>query len=205
MSIEVLLAFVAACVVLALTPGPNMSLIVANTTAHGLAAGLWTLAGAALGLALLVTATALGMSSLMVFMSEWFDVIRWCGALYLVWLGVRQLYRVWKGGAEPAAQPLRGGNRFMQGLIVSLSNPKVLLFLGAFFPQFVDPARDPLPQLTTLTVLFVIVLTAVDVLYTVAIGRARRRFTARHTRAMETTAGVLLLAGGAVLAAARRP
>ena len=141
MSIELLLAFLAACIVLALTPGPNMSLIIANTTVYGLPAGLWTLGGAALGLSLLAAAAALGMSSVMVFMSEWFDVIRWLGALYLVWLGARQLHQVWKGGGDQAVNPVRARSRFLQGLLVSLSNPKVLLFLGAFFPQFVDPAR----------------------------------------------------------------
>ena len=77
---------------LALTPGPNMSLILASTLTNGLRAGLVTLAGTTTGLALLVAAAAAGMSSVMVFMSEWFDVIRWVGALYLVYLGARQLW-----------------------------------------------------------------------------------------------------------------
>ena len=84
MTIQVLVTFVAASILLGLTPGPNMSLIIANTLRTGLAAGLYTLAGTTTGLALLVGAAALGMSSLMVFMSEWFDVLRWLGALYLV-------------------------------------------------------------------------------------------------------------------------
>src|SRR5215212_8388731 len=92
MSPEVLAAFIATCVLLALTPGPNMSLILASTLAGGLRAGLVTLAGTTTGLALLVVAATAGMSSVMVFMSEWFDVIRWIGALYLVYLGARQLW-----------------------------------------------------------------------------------------------------------------
>jgi len=81
MSPEILLTFVAACILLGLTPGPNMSLILASTLSSGLRAGLVTLAGTTTGLARLVAAAAAGMSSLMVFMSAWFDVIRWIGAL----------------------------------------------------------------------------------------------------------------------------
>ena len=92
-------------------------------------------------------------------MSEWFDVIRWIGALYLVYLGARQLW-LFRQRASGAALPPRaaGANLYFEGLLVSLSNPKVLLFLGAFLPQFVDPARDPVSQLSVLAVLFVVVL-----------------------------------------------
>jgi homoserine/homoserine lactone efflux protein len=208
MSPEILIAFVAACILLGLTPGPNMSLIIANTLRGGKASGLVTLAGTTTGLALLVGAAALGMSSVMVFMSEWFDVIRWLGALYLVFLGARQLWQFWQRRRNPAAPPLPASSRsgaYMQGLLVSLSNPKVLLFLGAFLPQFVDPAADPVRQLWVLAVLFVVVLAAVDVGYTVAIAKARATFNAAKLAVLDGAAGVLLLAGGVALAMVRRP
>ena len=207
MSIEILIAFVAACILLGLTPGPNMSLIIANTLRGGLASGFVTLAGTTTGLALLVAAAALGMSSVMVFMSEWFEVIRWLGALYLVFLGARQLWQFWQRRRDPA-QPLPMSSRsgaYVQGLLVSLSNPKVLLFLGAFLPQFVDPAADPVRQLWVLAVLFVVVLAAVDVGYTVAIAKARTTFNAAKLAVLDGAAGLLLLAGGVALAMVRRP
>src|SRR5262245_61690844 len=158
MSPEILVAFLAACVLLGLTPGPNMSLILASTLTSGLRAGITTLAGTTTGLALLVAAAAAGMSSVMVLMSEWFDVIRWVGALYLVYLGLRTLWQLRRRAAGvPAPPPRAGTNLYLEGLLVSLSNPKVLLFLGAFLPQFVDPARDPVWQLSVLAVLFVAV------------------------------------------------
>ena len=208
MSIEILIAFVAACILLGLTPGPNMSLIIANTLRGGLASGFVTLAGTTTGLALLVGAAALGMSSVMVFMSEWFDVIRWLGALYLVFLGARQLWQFWQHRRNPAAPPLPASSRsgaYMQGLLVSLSNPKVLLFLGAFLPQFVDPGADPVRQLWVLAVLFVVVLAAVDVGYTVAIAKARTTFNAAKLAVLDGAAGGLLLADGVALAMVRRP
>jgi threonine/homoserine/homoserine lactone efflux protein len=207
MSSSVIAAFLATCVLLALTPGPNMSLIVANTVASGLRAGLMTLAGAGLGLTVLVTLAAVGMSSVMVFMSDWFDIVRWIGALYLIVLGVRQLLGWWRRRTLglPSEPPSSGRSQFMHGLLVSLSNPKVLLFLGAFLPQFVDPAHDPVPQLTVLAILFVATLLIVDVGYTLAVARARERLAPARLAAMDGIAGALLLAGGLVLATARRP
>src|SRR5215510_15355200 len=111
MTVEVLIAFIAACLLLGLTPGPNMSLIVANTLTTGLAAGLYTLAGTTTGLALLVAAAVMGMSSVMVFMSEWFDVVRWIGALYLVYLGIRTLWQLHRRAAGmPPPLHHRGAN-----------------------------------------------------------------------------------------------
>jgi threonine/homoserine/homoserine lactone efflux protein len=207
MSPEILIAFVAACILLGLTPGPNMSLIIANTLRGGLGSGFVTLAGTTTGLALLVAAAALGMSSVLVFMSEWFDVIRWLGALYLVFLGARQLWQFRQRRRNPGElqTPSSRGGAYVQGVLVSLSNPKVLLFLGAFLPQFVDPAADPVRQLWVLAVLFVVVLAAVDVGYTVAIAKARTTFDAAKLAVLDGAAGVLLLAGGVALAMVRRP
>ena len=206
MSPEVLVAFVATCILLGLTPGPNMSLILASTLTSGLRAGLVTLAGTTTGLALLVAGAALGMTSVMVFMSEWFDVIRWVGALYLVYLGARTLWQLRRrAGGLPLPLRKAGANLYFEGLLVSLSNPKVLLFLGAFLPQFIDPAADAVLQLSLLAVLFVVVLALVDVCYTLAFARARSTLGAARLRLLDGAAGVLLLLGGLALALARRP
>ena len=207
MSTQVLLAFIAACVLLALTPGPNMALMIANTLRNGLRGGLVTLAGTTTGLALLVAAAAAGMTSIMVFMSTWFDVVRWAGAVYLVYLGARQLWQLRGRDAHTGidAPPARRGNWYLQGLIVSLSNPKVILFLGAFLPQFVDVGADPVGQLTVLAVLFVVVLAAVDIATTFAIARARTTFGATQLRVLDGAAGVFLMLSGLALAVMRRP
>jgi homoserine/homoserine lactone efflux protein len=215
MTATVLAAFVATCVLLAVTPGPNMALIIAATLSGGLAGGLATLAGTMTGLVVLVAVAAIGMTSVMLLMAEWFDVIRWVGAIYLVFLGARQLWAWWRtcrlasvGANElpmPTARRVSHYGRYLQGVAVSLSNPKVLLFLGAFFPQFVNPGAAPGPQLALLAVLFVVVLTAVDVAYTVALARARAAIDMRRLRLLDAASGVLLVAGGLVLATARRP
>jgi threonine/homoserine/homoserine lactone efflux protein len=207
-STSVLFAFIAACVLLALTPGPNMALIMANTLRRGLRAGLETLAGTTTGLALLVAAAAAGMSSVMVFMSTWFDVVRWAGAIYLVYLGARQLWRLRDRGGDAQGDVsalAAGGGCYAQGLFVSLSNPKVILFLGAFLPQFVDPGANPVNQLVVLAVLFVLVLAAVDVATTLAVAKAHATLAARHLQLLDGASGVLLILGGLALAALRRP
>ena len=199
MSAELLIGFCAASALLALTPGPNIALIPANTLRHGLLAGLMTLLGTSTGLSLLVTAAALGMSSLMALVGDWFDWLRTLGALYLVYLGARQVWCLRhrpEGAAAGASGAHLPGNWYVQGLLISLSNPKVLLFLGAFLPQFLAPDGDLVGQLALLSLLFVAVLVAVDVGYTLLAARARRALAAAPLRIIEGAAGVMLLAAG---------
>ncbi len=202
---EVIAVFLAACLVLAVLPGPNLALISAKTLSGGLNAGLATLAGTSTGLALLAAAAALGTSSILVFMSEWFDVLRWAGALYLTWLGVQQIRRWRRGAATEMVPATTGARHYFEGLAVSLSNPKVLLFLGAFLPQFVDAGRAPLPQLIVLAALFVATVVLVDACWTLLVARLRTSAAAHRLRLMDGIAGALLLAGGLVLAVTRRP
>ena len=226
MTATALIGFMAACVLLAVTPGPNMALIIASTLGGGLRRGLVTLAGCLTGLSVLVLVATIGMTSVMVLMSDWFDVIRWIGALYLVLLGGSQLVRygrnraaVTAGAPATASTQPDGGRapaygpgdrapafwRYAQGVMVALSNPKVLLFLGAFFPQFVQPGTPLGPQLAVLGVTFIVTLAAVDLCYTLAVARARATIDLRRLRVLDAVSGLLLLAGGLVLATARRP
>ncbi|RIA56814.1 LysE family translocator [Dichotomicrobium thermohalophilum] len=195
-------AFVLACVVLAATPGPSMALFIANSASHGTRAGLLTVLGNGLGLSILVAAATLGMTSVMVFVAEWFDVIRWLGAAYLVWLGIWR-FRAALQSAHDMPQPAAPGNVLWRGFIVALSNPKVLLFLGAFFPQFLDPAAAIAPQLALLAVTFVIVIVATDALMVLALGTARGWFLNRRN-ILEGFSGSVLVVGGIWLALARR-
>ena len=138
MALATYLTFLVACAVLMIVPGPAVTLIVANSLRHGRRAGLLNVAGIQLGLAMTIGVVLLGLASLIAAMGDWFEWLRLAGAAYLIWLGWKMLRG--SGETEPGAAPRtpRGGF-FVQGLAVSLSNPKVLLFFGAFFPQFMDP------------------------------------------------------------------
>ena len=205
MSIYLYSAFVLACVLLAITPGPNMALFIANSAAHGTRAAFLTVLGSSFGLAIVVAAAALGMNSIMAFVAEWFNIIRWIGAAYLIWLGISRLRAALAAPDPLAAAPLPNrGKWFLQGTAASLSNPKVLLFLGAFFPQFIEPSAPIGPQLALLSVTFVAVIGMVDCMTVLAFGSAREWIMGRQRSLAEGFSGVLLIFGGLWLATMRR-
>src|SRR6202158_5072044 len=155
MSLQLYLAFVAACIALALLPGPVVTLVIANGLRHGTRAALTNIAGVQAGLAIVIGIVAIGLTSLMATMGYWFDWVRFAGAAYLVWLGVK-LIRAPVAAVDAQAPPPPRGGFFLQGLLVLLSNPKVLVFFGAFIPQFMDMTQDPVSQVTLLGVTFMV-------------------------------------------------
>ncbi len=203
MSLQVYLAFVAACIALALLPGPMVTLVIANGLRHGTRAALTNIAGAQLGLAIVIGIVAVGLTSLMATMGYWFDWVRFAGAAYLVWLGIK-LIRAPVAAIDPdAAPPPPRGGFFLQGLLVLLSNPKVLVFFGAFIPQFVDMEKDHVSQVVLLGFTFNVIAGITDALYALLAGRARRFFSARRTRLLSRLSGGFMIGGGIWLALTR--
>ena len=135
--------YLLASVGLSLTPGPNSLLVLAHGALHGRRRTLWTIAGGALGFALLIGLSMLGIGALLQASASALLVLKWVGGAYLVWLGV-QLWRAPPLQLKPSADaPFpRRSQLFRQGLFAAVSNPKALLFYGAFLPQFLDPARS---------------------------------------------------------------
>ena len=203
MSLQLYLAFVAACIALALLPGPVVTLVIANGLRQGTRAALTNLLGVQLGLAIMIAVVAVGLTSLMATMGYWFDWVRFAGAAYLVWLGVKLIRFPVEGvnADEPPAPP-RGGF-FLQGFVVLLSNPKVLVFLGAFIPQFVDMKRDHSPQVALLGITFMVIAGMTDAIYALLAGRARKFFSARRTRLLSRISGGFMIGGGIWLALTR--
>lgn len=138
MSVELYLAYVLACIVITIVPGPTVTLIVANSLTHGMRAGLLNVAGTQLGLGLMMMVLVVGLSSIIVTMGVWFDWLRLLGAAYLIWLGWK-LLRSTGAFDQPGSAPAPRGGFFLQGFLVLLGNPKALLWFGAFIPQFVNP------------------------------------------------------------------
>ena len=202
MSIELYLAFVAASVALALLPGPIVTLVIANGLRHGTRAALTNIAGVQAGVAIVIGIVAIGLTSLMATMGYWFDWVRFAGAAYLVWLGIR-LIREPVAGVEAEAPPPPRGGFFLQGFLVALSNPKLLVFFGAFIPQFVDLSQDHLSQVTLLGVNFMVIAALTDATYALLAGRVRRFFSARRTRTLSRVSGSFMIGGGIWLALTR--
>ncbi|MBX2804578.1 MAG: LysE family translocator [Hyphomicrobiales bacterium] len=206
MNVELLTAFIAACALLAVIPGPNWSIFMANGAAHGVSAALMTVAGTTTGNFLLVAIVIAGMSAAIAILAEWFDWVRLAGAAYMVWIVYKHLRAAFASRGDTADIAVPRSRWYWQGLAVSLSNPKVLLFLGAFFPQFLDPAAS-FPawlQLAVLGVTFMFVTTAIDAAIAFAAGSAQFWFTRKRRQAANGVSGILLMIGGVWLATARQ-
>ena len=204
MPIELYLAFVAASAVLILIPGPNVALIVANSVAHGTRFGLLTVAGTSSAVVIHLTLTVLGAAAVLSLLAASFDWLRWAGVIYLVYLGIV----AWRSPATDLGQtkPLARSARliYARGLLVGLTNPKTLLFYGAFLPQFIVPGPTAADQLLLLAVTFLVVALVLDGLWAILAGRLRRLLVA-HARVHHRLTGGLLVGAGLGLAVARRP
>ena len=201
-----LLAFSIAAVVLAITPGPGIAYVVARTVAGGRAEGLASCLGTGIGGMLHVLAAALGLSVLVAQSALAFSVVKYVGAAYLVYLGIRLLMR--KDAAFEVAPATAQGARkaLLEGVVVEALNVKTALFFLAFLPQFVSPAQPLVPQLVLLGSICVVLNTLVDVVAVFASDRLLASGTARAARARLLTraSGVTMVGLGAYLALARR-
>ena len=202
MSTQVYLAYVAACILITIIPGPTVTLIIANSLTHGTKAGLLNVAGTQLGLAIMLGVLLIGLSSIIATMGWWFDWVRIAGAVYLVWIGWK-LLRVKGGIGDVGATPKPRGGFFLQGFLVLMSNPKALLWFGAFIPQFVDPAGNYVGQIVLLGATAMATAALTDGAYAVLGGRTGRFISAQRIRLASRLSGLFLIGGGVWLAFAR--
>ena len=203
MSLQVYLAFVAACIALALLPGPVVTLMIANGLRYGTRAALTNILGVQAGLAIVIGIVAIGLTSLMATMGYWFDWVRFAGAAYLVWLGIKLIRSPVEGIGTDAPPPPPRGGFFLQGFVVALSNPKLLVFFGAFIPQFVDMTQDHLSQVLILGVTFMVLAGLTDAVYALLAGRIRTIFSVQRTRLVSRVSGTFMIGGGIWLALTR--
>jgi len=178
--LETWLLFCVACVALSATPGPNMLLLVSRTLAQGRAAGFVSLAGTSTGFALHAVAAALGLSALLAAVPLAFELVKWAGAVYLLWLAIV----TWRASDVPEAAAnaprVERAAMYRQGLLTAVLNPKVAVFQLALFPQFVDPARGSvLAQSLVLALTQLIIVVAGDSVCVFAATGARRWFARR--------------------------
>ena len=209
MTTDTLLLYLAASIVLAITPGPTMLLAMSNGIAGGMRAAAWGILGASVGAAILITVVALGLGSLLA-ASEWlFNALRAAGVAYLVWLGIKmwrsQPVDIQAALAASPADVLSGRVAFLRSLTVALSNPKTLLFFAAFLPQFIDTDSPQGPQYLVLGAIFIGIDTCIMLGYAAAGTQAVRWLSRRGLRMINRgcAAGMWLLA--ATLAVWRRP
>jgi threonine/homoserine/homoserine lactone efflux protein len=191
-----LAVFAVAALVLLVIPGPAVLYIVARSVSRGRLAGIVSMLGIQVGGLVHVAAAAAGLSALLVRSAIAFSIVKYAGAAYLVFLGLRRLFgqeRIDGTGVRPE---LRLRRLFAQGVVVNVLNPKTALFFFAFLPQFVDVDRGSVAlQIATLGLVFILLATLTDGMYALAAGAAAgwlrtRRGFARGERF--ATGGVLV-------------
>ena len=199
MSYESYFAFCLAASALALVPGPTVTVIIANSLRYGTRAGLMNVAGTQAGVVIWLAIAALGLGAAIQIMGVWFDVLRWVGAVYLVWLGIK-LFRS-KGDLAIAVDRARPkGSFFLQGFIVIMSNPKMLVLFGALIPPFLSRDGNMMQQTLFLGITFAVIAAVGDTGYALMAGKAGTWLSHSRIRAIEIVSGVCLTAGGVWMA-----
>jgi len=199
----ILVPYILACFLFSIVPGPSVSIVVANALGGGTRAGLLTILGTELSMLSMVVVVALGLGAVMAVVSEAFTIIKLVGAAYLIWIGWKMLTS--RGELDLSASQRQPAGRYIwQGALVNWANPKTLLFLGAFLPQFVDLDRPAFGQIMVLGPIVMAVATLTDMLYALASGQARHLLTAARVRMVNRVSGAVLICGGVWLALQRR-
>jgi homoserine/homoserine lactone efflux protein len=199
---ELFAGFLALTVVLVLIPGPIVTLVIATGATFGVRAGLLTVAGTSVGNAVLVALIAVGLSWVVAHALYLFELLRWIGAVYLVWLGVR----AWRNAGQGRAAAPGARVYFRRGFLVALANPKTIAFFTAFLPQFVDPALPAGRQLAVMCTVAVLLAAASDSCWAIAAGLGRGWLVSpRRSRILARASGLTLIGAGIWLSLARRP
>jgi threonine/homoserine/homoserine lactone efflux protein len=206
MTLELWLLCLAAAIGISLTPGPNGLLSLSHGATFGIRSTVWTVLGAALGFLLVIAASLAGMGALLAASEQAFTIVKWIGAAYLVYLGVR-LWRAPVAIAGLARDAATGSVRplplFSEGFMVAVSNPKSLIFFAAFLPQFMAPGTSFLVHLLVLGGTFVVV----EIVYELLLAGLAQRIAPwlrQHGRMFNRITGSTFMGIGAAMATTSR-
>jgi len=206
MSLDHWLAFAAASAVMLAIPGPTILLVISYALGHGRKAAGATVAGVALGDFTAMTASMLGLGALLATSAAIFTVLKWAGAAYLVWLGIK----LWRAPVSPGAEddaPAEGKpfRIFAHAYVVTALNPKSIVFFVAFLPQFLDVAQPVLPQMAIFEITF-LVLGSLNALFYALLASAARKTIRKPSvqKVVNRTGGTLLVGAGLLTIGLRR-
>lgn len=196
MALHTWLIYLLAVLGLSLTPGPNALLALSHGALHGHRRALFTISGGALGFTLLMALSMFGIGALLNASAQALSVLKVAGGLYLIWLGIQ----LWRSPGIRLDAGTDGGRRsglslFRQGMFSALSNPKVILFFGAFVSQFLDPARPLWLQCAIMTLTFVVIECAVEYLLARLAHRVRPWLARSGRRFNQVCGGLFGMAG----------
>jgi len=199
------LAFTAAAIIVLLIPGPTVLLVVSYALGHGRRSANATVAGVALGDFTAMTASMLGVGALLLASATLFTAVKWVGALYLIYLGIRLWRAPVVGDGLVEAPPARPFRIFLHAYAVTALNPKSIIFFVAFLPQFLDPASPLVTQLLIFEATFLVGATLNAFGYAMMAAAARRTIRRPAVqRAVNRVGGSLLIGAGCLAAAWKR-
>lgn len=204
MNYQLFTAFLLITLILVLTPGPIVTLVISTGATRGTRAALITVAGSTVGNALLIACIAFGLNVVIQHTAEIFEMLRWAGAAYLVYLGIQAW---WQAGSAAANVAVPGHHvYFRRGFFVAISNPKTIAFFTAFLPQFIDPTLPAGHQLFVMCVVSVIMAGFTDCLWALTAAAGRSFFLRKaNAKWLGRVSGLALIGGGVWLSLARRP
>ncbi len=165
MNTELFISYLLATIVIIAIPGPNILLIVNDSITHGFRKSTMTVIGIVSGMAVLFSLSLAGITKLLIMLSWLFSVIKWIGVCYLFYLGVSQILSSFKSSHETDEHKNEKRNFFTKGFLISVTNPKGLIFAGAFFPQFLNKNSDMISQIVILCGGFLLIAFAIGILY----------------------------------------
>lgn len=198
--LPILLSFIVAAFVVVIVPGVTISALVSTALARGMSAGFWMEAGVQVGRFTMVLVVALALEAVTGLVASAFDIIKYVGAAYLVWLGwgyIASRHSIATDRPVSARSPLQ---QMASGFLVLWSNPKALIFFGAFLPQFVNPAHPAWPQVIVLGLIEMAAGLIVDGAYIYLAARARGALGDGNMTLVNRTAGVILIGAAVWLA-----
>ena len=202
MTVESTLAFALAMLILAATPGPGVFATLAQSLSSGFRSSIEVIAGIVIGDLLFLILAIFGLSAVASVLGELFFIVKIIGGAYLIWLG----YKMWTAepvplNSDPDVGEKNGWQRFLGGLFITLSNPKVILFYCGFLPTFTNLRRLTVVDIAVISAVVVVVLAGVMMVYSYSTARARQLFSSRRaTRNFNRGAGTVLIGTGVVIA-----
>lgn len=192
------LAFCGVALLLAMTPGPDMALVLRNSVRGGRAAGFRTMAGISVGLVGWALATALGIAAVLAASATVFTVLKIAGGAYLVFLGLQTLWALRQSGAAEHRVAAPAGSPFRQGFVTNILNPKLAVFFTTLLPQFVSPDDPYVAKSILLALLFTAIGLAWLTFYVLIVDKVARSRAFRV--GVEAVSGAVLVALGVRLA-----
>lgn len=199
MSFEIWLLYVTTVLVFMATPGPSHLLMLSNAMSHGFKPSLATAAGDLSANALQMLAAGLGLAALLVASQNALSIIKWLGAAYLLWMGIRMLRRASTAnkGATPAPTP-KLKTLWFQGFFTSVANPKAVVFFAALFPQFISADQLFALQFFILSITYIVIDGTFLASYGASAGWLARRLKGKAAAMLDRIGGVFLI-GAAIM------